>query len=165
MFTGIIEATAEILKITPMSNSKKFNISYRNARDLQIGESISINGACQTVIEVAGQSFLVEAMQETLRRTNLDELQEGQEVNLERSLRAADRISGHFVTGHVDVTGVIAKIDALPDSDLLTINFPSQFGKYIAPKGSIAVNGISLTVIETFPSSFTVGIIPFTRAK
>lgn len=165
MFTGIIEQTGEILAINPAPTSKKFRIEYASSGSLEVGESINLNGACQTVIQISDNSFWVEAMQETLRKSNLNQLQVGDRVNLERSLRVSDRISGHLVTGHVDTTGLIAEIEILPDSWVLKVSFPSELKKYVAPKGSIAVNGISLTIIESEQNLFTVGIIPHTWQK
>lgn len=165
MFTGIIEATGKVLAIREAAGSKRFKIQYKSSTSLESGESINVNGACQTVLEAANESFWVEAMQETLKRTNLSQLQIGGEVNLERSLQIRDRISGHLVTGHVDATGIIAEIETFPDSWVLKIQFPPEFQKYVAAKGNIAINGISLTVIEVEHNYFTVGIIPFTREK
>lgn len=162
MFTGIIEKTGKISDIFTKSGSKRFRIQFTSAELLKIGESININGACQTVIELGKDFFWVEAMQETLTKTDLDVLQIGDEVNLERSLRLSDRISGHLVSGHVDAVGRVLAIQTLPESWVFKIGFSEEFIKYIAPKGSIAVNGISLTVIDVGPNNFTVGIIPYT---
>ncbi len=162
MFTGIIEKTGKISDIVTQSGSKRFKIQYISAEPLKIGESINVNGACQTVVDTGKNSFWVEAMQETLRKTNLDLLRIGDEVNLERSLRFSDRISGHLVSGHVDAVGRVLAIQTLPDSWIFKIGFPEEFTRYIAPKGSIAVNGISLTVIEGGQNKCTVGIIPYT---
>ena len=165
MFTGIIEQTGEILAVNAAATAKKFKIKYPSSGSLEVGESINLNGACQTVIQISDSSFWVEAMQETLKRSNLNQLQVGDEVNLERSLKVSDRISGHLVTGHVDTTGLIAGIETFPDSRVLRISFPSEFKKFVAPKGSIAINGISLTIIESEQNYFTVGLIPYTWQK
>jgi riboflavin synthase len=162
MFTGIIEKTGKILEIQTKSGAKRFKIQYSSEEALADGESINVNGACQTVINTTAGDFWVEAMTETLRRTNLDRLKIGDEVNLERSLKLSDRISGHLVTGHVDTVGEISHLTKNPDSWLLKINFPGEFSRYAAPKGSMAVNGISLTVIDINANAFTVGIIPYT---
>jgi len=162
MFTGIIEKTGKISDIVTKSGSKRFKIQYTSAEPLENGESINVNGACQTVVAKEIDSFWVEAMQETLEKTNLNILQVGDEVNLERSLKLSDRISGHLVSGHVDVTGKVLSIQTLPESWIFGISFPEHFAKYLTPKGSIAVNGISLTVIDVGQNSVTVGIIPYT---
>jgi riboflavin synthase len=165
MFTGIIEVTGRILEIVSPPGAKKFRISYTGWNDLKLGESINVNGACQTVIEFTASSFWVEAMQETLKRTNLGSLKAGAEVNLERSLQLSDRISGHLLTGHIDASGEVRDIKPLPDSWIFKVEYPEAYSRYVAPKGSIALNGISLTIIEAGAVNFTVGIIPFTQAR
>jgi riboflavin synthase len=165
MFTGIIEGTGRILEIIPQTGSKRVRIGYLESNDLKTGESVNVNGACQTVIKPSGDSFWVEAMQETLKRTNFGSLKIGDDVNLERSLQLSGRISGHLVTGHIDVTGSVLDIQPLPDSWIFKIEIPEEYSRYVAPKGSIAVNGISLTIIEAGAVHFTVGIIPFTWGK
>ena len=162
MFTGIIEKTGKISDIVTKSGSKRFKIQYTSAEPLKVGESVNVNGACQTVIELSKDSFWVEAMQETLTKTNLDVLQIGDEVNLERSLKLSDRISGHLVSGHVDTVGKVLAIQTMPESWVFKIGFSEESARYTAPKGSIAVNGISLTVIDAGQNNFTVGIIPYT---
>ncbi len=162
MFTGIIEKTGKILGIENKSGAKRLLIEYSSEEPLKEGESINVSGACQTVIEATSRYFCVEAMSETLRKTNLGKLKVGDEVNLERSMKLSDRISGHLVSGHVDAMGEISQVTKNPDSWLIKINFPKEFGKYVAAKGSIAVNGISLTIIDVDSNSFTVGIIPYT---
>src|SRR4030067_1598196 len=162
MFTGIIEKRGKISDIVTKSGSKRLKIQYTSAEPLKTGESINITAACQTVVEIEKGSFWVEAMQETLRKTNVDVLQVGDEVNLERSLKLSDRISGHLVSGHVDAAGKILAIQTMPESWIFKIAFPEEFTKYIVSKGSIAVNGISLTVIDVGQNNFTVGIIPYT---
>jgi riboflavin synthase len=161
MFTGIIEKTGKISDIVTKSGSKRLKIQYTSAEPLKVGESINVNGACQTVVEIEKGSFWVEAMQETLTKTNLDVLQIGDEVNLERSLKLSDRISGHLVSGHVDTVGRVLAIQTMPESWIFKIDFPKEFTKYIVSKGSISVNGISLTVIDAGQNNFTVGIIPY----
>jgi len=162
MFTGIIEKIGKISDIVTKSGSKRLKIQYTSAEPLEVGESINVNGACQTVVEIEKDSFGVEAMQETLRKTNLDILQIGDEVNLERSLKFSDRISGHLVSGHVDAVGRVLAIQTMSESWVFKIGFPKEFTKYIASEGSIAVDGISLTVIDVGQNNFTVGIIPYT---
>ena len=162
MFTGIIEQTGRVLEILAQTGSKKFLIGYAESNDLKTGESVNVNGACQTVIGSSASSFWVETMRETLKKTNFGSLKVGDEVNLERSLQLSDRISGHLVTGHIDVTGTVREMEPLPDSWIFKIEIPEEYSRYVAPKGSIAVNGISLTIIEAGSVHFTVGIIPYT---
>ena len=162
MFAGIIEKTGQVLEVISKSGSKRFKIRYASEEPLQAGESINLNGACQTVIQVGKDYFWVEAMQETLQRANLNSLEVRDEVNLERSLKLSDRISGHLVSGHIDTIGSVSKVIKNPDSWLLKIKFSSEFCRFVGPKGSVALDGISLTVIEAGPDHFTVGIIPHT---
>ena len=162
MFTGIIEQVGKVVEITEKPGAKRFVIQHRFSRLLAIGESIGIDGACQTVQETGAQEFTVESMQETLNRTTLSAYGEGSLVNLERSLQLSDRLSGQLVSGHVDATGVVEEITLNPNSKTIAISYPSNFSKYIVPKGNIVVNGISLTVINCSPGQFEVGIIPYT---
>ena len=162
MFAGIIEKTGQVLEVISKSGSKRFKIGYGSEEPLQAGESINLNGACQTVIQAGKDYFWVEAMQETLLRANLNSIKVRDEVNLERSLKLSDKVSGHLVSGHIDTIGSVSKVVKNPDSWLLKIKFSPEFSKYVAPKGSIALDGISLTVIEAGPDYFTAGIIPHT---
>src|SRR4030067_937729 len=162
MFTGIIEQTGRVLEIRAQTGAKKFLIGYAESNDLDTGGGVNVSGACQTVIESSASSFWVETMRETLKKTNFGSLKVGDEVNLERSLQLSDRISGHLVTGHIDVTGTVREMEPLPDSWIFKIEIPEEYSRYVAPKGSISVNGISLTIIEAGSVHFTVGIIPYT---
>ncbi len=129
---------------------------------LQIGESININGACQTVIKVKPDSFVVESVKETLKRSNLGLLKKGDRVNLERALKLSDRLGGHLLTGHVDCTAEIKSISTDGNSSVFEFSLPPDYSALVVEKGSIAIDGISLTVAELKKSSFTVAIIPFT---
>ena len=163
MFTGIIEEVGLIKEIKEKPEAKRFTIfANKIFDDLKVGDSISVNGACQTVIERGKDFFAVEAMQETLDRTNFGQLKVNESVNLERSLKLSDRLGGHLVTGHIDCVGEI--VDVIPQkvSHIFKINFPKKYGNLIIEKGSIAVEGISLTVIEVGENHFTIGIIPYT---
>ena len=130
--------------------------------DAEIGDSISVNGACLTVIKKGRGSLFFEAMPETIKTTNLGSLGSVEKVNLERSLKIGDRLSGHFVTGHIDCTGIIRKKDYLNSNLCFEIAVPSEFMKYCLPKGSIAVDGISLTLADKKSNVFSVYIIPHT---
>lgn len=163
MFTGIIEEICEIKSITSGAESKKLEIKARKILSgLQVGESVNINGACQTVIKVKPDSFVVESVKETLKRSNLGLLKKGDRVNLERALKLSDRLGGHLLTGHVDCTTEIKSVNSDGDSVIFEFGLPSGFSVLIVEKGSVAVEGISLTVAELKKSSFTVSIVPFT---
>ena len=163
MFTGIIEEIGEIKNISLGVESKKLEIKARKILSgLQIGESMNINGACQTVIKVKPDSFVVESVKETLKRSNLDLLKKGDRVNLERALKLSDRLGGHLLTGHVDCTAEIKSITTDGNSSVFEFSLPPEYSALVVEKGSIAINGISLTVAELKKSSFTVAIIPFT---
>lgn len=163
MFTGIIEETNEIKSIASGAESKKLEIKANKVLSgLQIGESVNINGACQTVIKVKPDSFVVESVKETLKRSNLNLLKKGDRVNLERALKLSDRLGGHLLTGHVDCTAEIKSISSDGDSSIFEFSLPPDYSTLVVEKGSIAIEGISLTVAELKKSSFTVAIIPFT---
>lgn len=163
MFTGLIEVTGIVKKI--ISNGKGFTLSVQAEKifdDLKIGDSININGACQTVVSIDKPVFTVETIEETLKKTNLGKLRVNDVVNLERSLKADSRLGGHFVLGHIDTTGTITEIRNLTNSHAIKITFPEEFGKYLVRVGSISIDGISLTVAEVNKNSFTAAIIPHT---
>jgi riboflavin synthase len=163
MFTGIIEEIGKIEEISKHGRNLKLRIkASKILNDLKVGDSININGACQTVIETNSDSFTVEAVEETLRKTNLGELKRNDLVNLERALRFSDRLGGHLVTGHVDGVGKIKSIARRDGSFLYEFELSEKYLAHLIEKGSVAVDGISLTVVEVKESSFTVSIIPFT---
>lgn len=163
MFTGIIEEVSEIKSITSGGESKKLEIRANKVLSgLRIGESMNINGACQTVIKVKPDSFVVESVKETLRRSNLGLLKKGDRVNLERALKLSDRLGGHLLTGHVDCTAEIKSIGTDGNSSVFEFSLPPDYSALVVEKGSIAIDGISLTLAELKKSSFTVAIIPFT---
>ena len=130
--------------------------------DVKIGDSIAVNGVCLTLIKQEGPHLGFEAMPETLKVSNLGALKISDKVNLERSLKAGDRLSGHFVTGHIDCQGIIRKKNYLSGNFCFEIAIPAEFMKYILPKGSIAVDGISLTLVSKKSNTFSVYIIPHT---
>ena len=163
MFTGIIEELGQVQNISRRTNNTLFAIKAdRILADINIGDSISVNGVCLTVVKKERQVLFFEVIPQTLRLTNLGHLRISERVNLERSLRAGDRLSGHFVMGHVDCTGVIRKKIHLRQEISLMIGIPKEFIKYCIPKGSIAVDGISLTLAEARSDTFSVYIIPHT---
>ena len=163
MFTGIIEEVGRIEKISIEGRNLKLRIkASKTLSDLKVGDSININGACQTVIAADSDSFTVEAVEETLRKTNLSGLKRNDGVNLERAVRLSDRLGGHLVTGHIDCVGKLKSITKKEGSFLCEFQLPEKYLTYLVEKGSVAVDGISLTVVEVKENSFTVAIIPFT---
>ena len=160
MFTGIIEEVGAVRAAHP---GKLAISATRIIEDTKEGDSISINGACLTVSELSKDSFSVDVMPETLRRTNLGLLQPGDKVNLERALAVGGRLGGHFVQGHVDETGRVISIT--PEEEALLVRFeaPQEIMRYIVRKGFIAVDGVSLTVVECDSSSFEVSLVAYTQ--
>jgi riboflavin synthase len=166
MFTGLVEHVATIEKIEEQREARRFRIAVSDAdylRDVQVGESIAVSGVCLTVTEYSGQSFEVQAIEETLRRTTLDQLAEGSTVNLERALRLDTRLGGHIVQGHVDGVGNIVSIRDEGQGWWVTLEPPFELMKHIVEKGSICIDGISLTVANVAYQRFSVAIIPHTR--
>ena len=134
----------------------------RVLEDLNIGDSVNIDGACQTVVEMGADSFAVESVEETLKRTTLGELSAGRDVNLERALRPSDRLGGHLVLGHVDGVGSVRSLEERHGGWVLAVQTAEELAPYLAAKGSIAVDGISLTVVDAGGGGFTVSVIPHT---
>ncbi len=163
MFNGIVESTGKILDIQNLKGGKEFKIEWRNAGDLDIDDSISIEGVCQTVVEQQANTFNVQAVEETLRKTNFSDIKVGDLVNLERSLTLNQPLDGHIVQGHVDTTGTIHKFEEEGADWLLDITFDDdQWGDMIVGRGSIAIDGISFTVADLKPGLFRVAVIPYT---
>lgn len=163
MFTGIIEEVGRLKRVRQEREGLTLVIAASQVvSELKVGDSVAINGVCLTVTEYDRTSFTVEVSPETLRRTNLGTLKEGAGVNLERSLRVGDRLGGHYVSGHIDGTGTI--LHKKPEGNALnyTIQTGPEILRYVVPKGSIAVDGISLTVVQVDRTTFSVAIIPFT---
>ncbi len=162
MFTGIIEQSGKVQKRTPRGLA--FSVSTAMIRALKLGESVSVNGACLTVakIDKNGRVFSADVMPETWKRTALGELDKGTQVNLERAMQSTGRFGGHFVQGHVDDTAILKSIKENVDSRTLAFKVAPAIAAYLAPKGSIAINGISLTIIDVKNTVFSVGIIPHT---
>lgn len=164
MFTGIIEELGRIIRINRKSDSMKLIISGNKIiQGISVGSSIALNGACLTVADARiDNSFEVDVVPETIKRTNLGELKEGDFVNLERSVRIGDGLEGHFVLGHIDGVGIINKKESKENSFIVEIKVDSELTKYIVKKGGVAVDGISLTVVDVTSNSFNVSIIPYT---
>lgn len=162
MFTGIIEGLGQVKEISTLGTNKTFWVQSPLSHELKVDQSVAHNGVCLTVEEVSGDHHRVTAVAETIQKTALNQWQPGSLINLERSLLPSSRLDGHFVQGHVDTTGTCEKIDSKDGSWEITFSFPKEFAPLIIEKGSIAVNGISLTSFKVKKSSFRVAIIPFT---
>lgn len=163
MFTGIIEELGVVKGISKRGNYTLLEIrADKVSEDVKIGDSIAVNGACLTLVKKDVNRLSFEAMEETLRLTNLGGLHLNDAVNLERALKVGDRLSGHFVLGHIDAKAAIRKKTFVGDNLCFEINIPKGLNKYIAHKGSVAVDGISLTVADIRASTFSVYIIPHT---
>ncbi len=166
MFTGIIQEEGRIVAARRVGGGVHLTVSApESCKELKVNESVSVNGVCQTVIGVEGATFTVEAVEETLRKTTLGDLLAGSVVNLELPLRLSDRLGGHLVQGHVDCVGTIGSLEKKESSWLMAVDFPKEFTKYVIPVGSIAVDGVSLTVARVEGSRFVVSIIPHTLEK
>ena len=165
MFTGIIEQAGIVKNIQKKRNQANITIQFgENISDLILGESIAVNGVCLTVIKAGKDNFTADISEETLVRTNLGELKSLEVVNIERALKAGERLGGHFVSGHIDGTGRISKKIKKGKFILLTLEAPEEIMRYIVEKGSVAVDGISLTVASCDDKGFTISIIPHTEA-
>lgn len=166
MFTGIIEGLGTIMRFdknTKTRSEAKMMINLgKLAKGLQVGDSVAINGVCLTAIHIAKGIARFEMVGETIKKTNLGSLENGDRVNIERSLKMGDRLEGHFVLGHVDGPGIISKINEQPNQVQIWIELPKQLSKYVAKKGSITVDGISLTIVDKIKNKFSVSIIPHT---
>lgn len=166
MFTGIIEGKGKVLNIEYRGEGRRLSIELpHELTDVQLGDSININGACLTIVGMRGKSITVDLSGETVERTNLSGLKEGDWVNLERALRLSDRLGGHIITGHVDGLGEIVEKIRQREFCLLKIRIPSPLMKYVVPKGSIAVDGISLTVNAIEGDTLQITLIPYTIEK
>jgi riboflavin synthase len=162
MFTGIIETTGTIERIDAQGSNLTFTIASSLAPELHVDQSLSHNGICLTVTSVAADQYSVTAVDETLQKTNIGRLKVGQRVNLERCMPANGRFDGHIVQGHVDQTGVCASVQELDGSWLYDFEYDPAVGNVTVEKGSICINGVSLTVFNSEPDRFRVTIIPYT---
>jgi riboflavin synthase len=162
MFTGIIEEVGRISAVRDLGGGRRISVEAKMVPELHPDQSISINGACQTVVEVGNGRFDVIAVEETLRKTTFGLLSAGDLVNLERAMSPTGRLDGHIVQGHVDTTGTITAIEQQQTGRLYSVRFPDEFSPYVIPVGSIAIDGISLTVARLRENELTVAIIPYT---
>jgi riboflavin synthase len=162
MFTGIIETTGIVQAIYTNGSNKTFTIQSNISQDLKVDQSVSHNGVCLTVESITAQTHTVTAIAETLQKTDLNNWQTNDVVNIERCLLAGSRIDGHFVQGHVDATAICTHIKDEDGSWLIEFSFDEDFAPLLIEKGSVAINGISLTCFNVTESSFNVAIIPYT---
>ncbi|MEW6702130.1 MAG: riboflavin synthase [Bacteroidota bacterium] len=166
MFTGLIEETGKLLLVENIAGGKRLKISVPKIfDDLKIDDSVSVNGVCLTVTRLNGNAFWCDAVGETLNKTTLANILQNDELNLERALRLADRIGGHLVQGHVNGIGSITQLRKLGENFFLEINLPRELLKYVVDEGSIAVDGISLTVAKVAGTKIGISIIPHTWNK
>ncbi|PYK56080.1 MAG: riboflavin synthase [Verrucomicrobia bacterium] len=164
MFTGLIEEVGSVTAIGASKNGNQLKIAApRIAKKIRRGDSLAVNGCCLTLNSRRGDELIFDLLEETVARTNLKSLQRKQPVNLERAVAASERLGGHFVQGHIDCVSPLITYQQSGIDFRLEIELPEAFARYVAYKGSIAVNGISLTVAEIFPKSFVVWIIPYTK--
>ena len=165
MFTGLVE---EVGRVSGLEAGEMFRLSLsasRTVEDTRVGDSVSVNGVCLTVNELDGETLVFNSMPETLRRSALGDLTEGSPVNLERAMSPADRFGGHIVQGHVDGVGAVRAIRPEGEAEIWEFGAPEVVLRYVVEKGSICVDGISLTVVSVRDTSFTVSILPQTRAN
>ena len=163
MFTGIIEELGEIKRLEKQNGNLHLTLKASLTPELKIDQSIAHNGVCLTVVDIQDDLYTVTAISETLDKTNLGELREGDEVNLERGMKLGARLDGHIVQGHVDQTAVCSNITEKDGSWEYTFQYDPQLQNLTIEKGSITINGVSLTVVNSQKSEFSVAIIPFTH--
>jgi riboflavin synthase len=165
VFTGLIEEAGRVREVRPGAAGARLEVAASAVLEgLRVGDSVAVNGACLTAVEVGDEGFAVDCVAETLRRTALGGLRAGDRVNLERPMRLGDRLHGHLVQGHVDGVGTVRAARPEGESTVLEIAPPPGLLRYVVEKGSLAVDGVSLTVAERLPDAFTVALIPHTVA-
>ena len=163
MFTGIVEERGEVVAVADLPDAARITIAGPLVTsDAKLGDSIAVNGVCLTVVEVAGGAFTADVMRETLVRSSLDKIAAGDPVNLERAAEVGKRFGGHIVQGHVDGTGVVLSRQPSAHWDLVGIGLPARLSRYLVEKGSITVDGVSLTVVGVTDDEFSVSLIPET---
>ena len=162
MFSGIVEETGKVEKIVKEEGNVHFSLSCSFVNELKIDQSMSHNGVCLTVVDVTDKIYTVTAIRETLEKSNLGLLEEGSKVNLERSMKPNSLLDGHIVQGHVDQTAVCTKVEEAEGSWYYTFEYDVNKGNITVEKGSVSVNGVSLTVVNSKDNNFQVAIIPYT---
>lgn len=166
MFTGIVEAVGRVVALEPHGEKARLRVEAPRVADgAPLGASIAVNGACLTVVEATATEVVFEVVRETLDRTSLGALRPGARVNLERALRADGRLDGHIVQGHVDGTGRVRALERHGDDVRLAVDCPPDLARQLVPKGSIAVDGVSLTLVGVSETGFDVALIPHTLAE
>jgi riboflavin synthase len=165
MFTGLVQSLGKVEREASSADGVRLTVSTALAGELREGDSIAVNGVCLTAAEVNGDAFTAEVMNETLSRSALRDARPGAAVNLELPLRASDRLGGHMVQGHVDAVGEVTSVTEDGFARRMEIEAPEELMRYVVPKGSIAVDGVSLTVAECGERWFTVSLIPETLAR
>lgn len=165
MFTGLVESLADVVELRPEGAGVRLILAAQAlAGDTALGDSVAINGCCLTVVAVNGERIEFQCGEETLSRTNLGRLKPGSAVNIERSLRVGDELGGHFVTGHIDGVGALAERDDQGDWSKAWFSMPRELTRQMASKGSVAVDGVSLTLVDVQDDRFSVALIPHTLA-
>lgn len=163
MFTGLVEELGKIRAVVRGGHSIRLSVGAEKVlTDVKIGDSIAVDGACLTVVEFNSHSFTVDIMPETYDRTTLSARKQGDAVNLERTLCLGDRLGGHIVSGHIDAVGTIVSIMPRDNANILRIRFPEKLSSFVIPQGSVAVDGVSLTVVDCGDDWFEVSLIPHT---
>jgi riboflavin synthase len=163
VFTGIVEELGEVVEVTDLPDAARLTVSGPLVTsDAKHGDSIAVNGVCLTVVEVADGSFTADVMRETLVRSSLAKVAAGERVNLERAAAVGQRLGGHIVQGHVDGTGTVLAREATEHWEIVHIGLPPSLARYVVEKGSITVDGVSLTVVTVTDDEFTVSLIPTT---
>jgi len=162
MFTGIIETLGRITKIEKQANNLHFTIDSQITDQLKIDQSVAHNGICLTIVAVDNSQYSVTAIKETIEKTNISKWKVADLINLERALKVGDRLDGHFVQGHIDQTAICTAIKPAKGSTYFTFEYDKSFGNITIEKGSITVNGVSLTVVNSQENTFSVAIIPYT---
>jgi len=162
MFTGIIEDIGTIQQIEKEDQNLHITVSSNITSELKIDQSVAHNGICLTVVKIDGKNYTVTAINETIKKTNISDLQVGDSVNLERSMKLGARLDGHMVQGHVDQTAICTAVEEAAGSWIFTFEYDETLNNITIEKGSITINGVSLTVVNSAKNSFSVAIIPYT---
>jgi riboflavin synthase len=163
MFTGIVRELGTVVQASVTAEGMRLAVeTVTAAESSNVGDSVAVNGACLTMTQLDGKVFRADVMRETLDKTTLGALRPGEKVNIELALAAGERFGGHFVLGHVDGVGIVNEKRRAGDSVVMAFSAPPEFTKYLVPKGSVAIDGVSLTVTEISESGFRVGLIPHT---
>jgi riboflavin synthase len=163
MFTGIIEELGEVIELKTDKENLHITVSSDISKKLKIDQSLAHNGVCLTVVELGEDSHTITAIKETIDKSNIGELNLGSKVNLERAMKLGSRLDGHIVQGHVDQIGICTKVDVLEGSWVYTFSYDSSYNNLTIEKGSITINGVSLTVVDSKENRFSVAIIPYTH--